>query len=217
MWPDLIPIPTGFEPEGIELGKGHEFFVGAFSYTGDLTHAGSIYKGNLCTGEGTVLVKPTGRLLSGLSYDDRTDYLYAGIKDPGVFEGKFTNQGVAVFDGTNGDLIREIIFGDDIEINDALVTSDAVYLTDSLNPALYKVPLDGNGQPSTDWEKIELSGFEMDFTGLGFNANGLVGDFDGKELVVVNVTTGVLYKVDTENGVSTPIEIQGDEQIFSRW
>ena len=213
-WPNQIFIPKGFEAEGIELGKGHDFFVGAFSYSGDLTQAGSVYKGNLCTGEGAVLVQQKGRLLSGLSYDERTDYLYAGIKDPGVFEGNFTNQGVAILDGTSGELVQEIIFGDGIEINDALVTSDAVYLTDSLNPALYKVPLDGNGQPSAAWEKIELSDFVMDYTGLGFNANGLVGDFDGKELVVVNVTTGVLYKIDTESGASTPIEIDGDEGLF---
>ena len=30
-WPEAISIPTGFEPEGIELGRGHEFFVGANS------------------------------------------------------------------------------------------------------------------------------------------------------------------------------------------
>ena len=27
-WPEAIAIPTGFEGEGIERGKGQEFFVG---------------------------------------------------------------------------------------------------------------------------------------------------------------------------------------------
>ncbi|MBW1891979.1 MAG: hypothetical protein JRI93_15985, partial [Deltaproteobacteria bacterium] len=30
-WPEAIAMPIGFEGEGIELGKGHEFFVGGNS------------------------------------------------------------------------------------------------------------------------------------------------------------------------------------------
>jgi hypothetical protein len=70
-WPEAISIPSGFESEGIELGKGHEFFLGAFSYSSffgpafGVPHepsafAGAIYKGNLRTGEGAILVPPTG-------------------------------------------------------------------------------------------------------------------------------------------------------------
>ena len=61
IWPDLIPIPAGFEAEGIEMGKNHDFFVGTLSWSGNLTNAGAIYKGNLLTGEGQVLVPPTGK------------------------------------------------------------------------------------------------------------------------------------------------------------
>ncbi|UCC45172.1 MAG: hypothetical protein JSU65_04455, partial [Candidatus Zixiibacteriota bacterium] len=61
IWPDLIPIPAGFEAEGIELGKDQDFFVGTVSWSGNLTNAGAIYKGNLMTGEGQVLVQPTGK------------------------------------------------------------------------------------------------------------------------------------------------------------
>jgi len=57
-----------------------------------------------------------------------------------------------------------------------------------------------------------MTGFEMDPT--GFNANGLVGDFDGKELLIINIGTGVLYLVDTESGAASPVNIQGDEQLF---
>ena len=87
-WPEAISIPIGFEGEGIELGKGHEFFVGAFSFSSvfgpafGVSHplsefAGAIYKGNLRTGEGAILVSPTDKPVAGLSYDPRTDYLYA--------------------------------------------------------------------------------------------------------------------------------------------
>ena len=88
-----------------------------------------------------------------------------------------------------------------------------MYCTDSFNPDLYKVVLEKGGRlPSTPVvEVIPMPGFEMV---EGFNANGLVGDFDGKQLVIVNISTGVLYLVDTASGEASPIEIEGAEQLF---
>ena len=213
-WPEAIAMPTGWEGEGIELGKGHEFFVGANSFSSLFGPypvselAGAIYKGNLRTGVGDFLVAPTGKSASGLSYDPRTDYLYAATGF-----GDFTEMGVTVYDASSGDVITEITFGDGIVINDCLVTRTGVYCTDSINPDLYKVVLEKGGRlPSTPVvEKIPMPGFEMV---PGFNANGLVGDFDGKQLVIVNITSGVLYLVDTASGDASPLVIEGAEQLF---
>ncbi|MBW7990553.1 MAG: hypothetical protein FVQ84_11130 [Planctomycetes bacterium] len=214
IWPDLIPIPVGFEAEGIELGKDQDFFVGTVSWSGNLTNAGAIYKGNLLTGEGHVLVPPTGKPVAGLSYDARTDYLYAATGHSGGFAGPRWEQGIKVYTATSGRLLGEIIFGDELVINDVLVTDTAVYCTDSISTTLYKLPLEDDGKVfSSAVEKIEMTGFEMN--PAKFNANGLVGDFDGKELVIVNISTGVLYLVDTESGAASPVNIQGDEQLFS--
>ena len=229
-WPEASSIPTGFEAEGIELGKGHEFFLGAHSLASlfgppffgivfELSEfAGAIYKGNLRTGEGAILAPPTGKPVSGLSYDPRTDYLYAatGSGDllPGTpFIASFKDQGVIVYDASSGDLVTEITFGDGISINDCLVTRTGVYCTDSINPDLYKVVLEKGGRlPSTPVvEVIPMPGFQMVD---GFNANGLVGDFDGRQLVIVNATTGVLFLVDTESGEASPLQIEGAEQLF---
>ena len=38
--------------------------------------------------------------------------------------------------------------------------------------------------------------------------------FDGRQLVIVNISTGVLYLVDTESGEASPLEIEGAEQLF---
>ena len=230
-WPEAIPIPIGFEAEGIELGKGHEFFVGANSLASlfgeaffGIRHetselAGAIYKGNLRTGKGAILSPPTGKSVSGLSYDHRTNYLYAatgiGFGDvSGNFT--FTEQGVTVYDASSGDIIREITFGDGtgITINDCLVARRGVYCTDSFNPVLYKVVLEEGGRLPLAHvvEEIPMPGFEMV---PGFNANGLVGKFDGRQLVIVNITSGVLYRVDTASGHANPIEIEGDEQLFA--
>jgi len=212
IWPDLIPIPAGFQPEGIEMGKDLEFFVGALSWSGDLTNTGAIYKGNVMTGEGQILVAPTGKKLSGLSYDARSDYLYAATGHSGGFAGPRWEQGVKVYTGTSGRLLGEIIFGDDMVINDVLVTDTGVYCTDSISTTLYKIPLEDNGKIfATVPEKIEMTGFEMVD---GFNANGLVGDFDGRELVIVNISSGVLYRVDTASGAASPINILGEEHLF---
>ncbi len=222
-WPDQIPLPTGFEAEGIELGKGQDFFVGGASWSVDSIYAGAIYKGNLRTGEGRILVQPTGTPLGGLSYDARTNYLYAATGNAAGFGGPFWNQGVNVYDATSGALVEKFIFpnndadhadGTHMVTNDVLVTNKGVYVTDSINARLYKIPLEKGGQlPSPpEVEVIQLTGFEMV---SGFNANGLVGDFDGKKLVVINITSGVLYQIDTESGVASPIDIQGGEKLFA--
>ncbi len=217
IWPDRLPLPVGFEPEGIEIGKDLDVFVGAFSWSGDVTNSGAIYKVNLVTGEGQILVPPTGKPLVGLSYDARTDYLYAATGFAASFAGPRWEQGVKVYAATSGRLLGEIIFGDDMVINDVLVTDTAVYCTDSVSTTLYKIPLEDDGKVfSSEVEKIEMTGFEMDHNGtLPFNANGLVADFDGKKLIVTNTTTGILSLVDTESGVASPIDVQGDEPLFT--
>ena len=224
-WPEVISIPTGFESEGIELGSGEEFFLGAFSFSSffgaafgfpheQSAFAGAIYKGSLRTGEGAILVPPTGKPVSGLSYDPRTDYLYAATgHSAGFLTGSSWDQGVSVYDASSGDLVTEITFGDGILINDVLVTRTGVYCTDSVNADLYKVALESGGRiPSTPVvEVIHMPDFEMV---AGFNANGLVGDFDGRQFVIVNTSTGVLYLVDTESGEASPLQIEGAEQLF---
>ena len=48
-FPPVIQLPTGFQPEGIEVGKGTTFYAGSVA-------TGAIYRGNLRTGAGAVLV-----------------------------------------------------------------------------------------------------------------------------------------------------------------
>ena len=58
-FPQVISLPDGFQPEGIEVGKGNTFYVGS-------RVTGAIYRGNLRTGAGNVLVPGgQGRLATG--------------------------------------------------------------------------------------------------------------------------------------------------------
>lgn len=62
-FPEVLPLPDGFQPEGIAIGPGTTFYVGSIP-------TGAIYPGDLRTGEGGLLVQPTeGRVAIGLSVD----------------------------------------------------------------------------------------------------------------------------------------------------
>ena len=237
IWPDTIPLPANFEPKGIELGKGHDFFVSGTSWSSLLgpavfeqefplsPNAGAIYKGNLRTGEGAFdddpdrefLVEPTGRPLLGLSYDARTDSIYAAVMDPGVaFSGEpFTNVGIVVYNGTTGEKVNEILIGDGPFLSNVLVTKSAVFATSNFSPGLYKMPLGPGGRlpASPVIEEIVMTGYQP---ANGFYAWGLEGSFDGRELLVLNGLNGngVLHHVDTATGAATPITIDGAQQTF---
>ena len=221
-WPDLIPIDLpGFQPEGIEVGRGHEFFVGAFSYSGvflpwqDFSErAGTIYKGDLRTGAGHVLVGPNGNRLAGLSYDPRTDLLYTVTNNYNYNAPLLdTVSAILVYDATSGALVAPLPIEEGLALNDILVTNKGVYCTDSWQPVLFELLLDEGGRlpDSPVVEELPLDGFAMI---PGFNANGIVGRFDGKQLIVVNISTGILYLIDTDTGHSVPIDIDGEEVLF---
>ena len=59
-FPEVIRLPDGFQPEGIAI-KGTTFYVGSIP-------TGAVYRGNLRTGRGAVLVRPReGRAAIGLA------------------------------------------------------------------------------------------------------------------------------------------------------
>jgi hypothetical protein len=60
-YPDLIPLPTGFGPEGIAVGNGPTFYVGSLAAPATL---GQILVGDLRTGNVSQLVAPTGGVIS---------------------------------------------------------------------------------------------------------------------------------------------------------
>src|SRR5262245_5031454 len=73
-FPDVFLLPTGWGPEGIASGRGTQFYAGARHQS---PFAGAIYKGDIRTGEGQILV-PTqpGRAALGLKFDPRSDLLF---------------------------------------------------------------------------------------------------------------------------------------------
>lgn len=195
-FPDVIPLPNGFQPEGIAVGMGSTFFVGSIP-------TGAVYSGDLRTGEGEVLVPAQeGRAAIGLKYDERTGLLFVAGGPTGyafVYNGE-TGEDIAQIQLTTGDRF----------INDVVITNDAVYFTNSRQPVLYRVPLENNGElpDSPSVQEIQLTG-DYVFTPNAFNANGIAATPDGETLIIVNSVDGLLYTVDPTTGIATRIDLGG--------
>lgn len=197
-FPSIISLPNGHQPEGIAIGRGTTF------YSGSLAN-GSVYRGDLRTGTGGVLVPgAAGRALTGLFVDERDNYLFAS--------GAFGGQGF-VFDADTGATLATYQLaaqGTPTFVNDVVVTRDAAYFTDSFQPVLYRVPLgpDGALPDQSAIERIPLSS-NFVFVPGGFNANGIEASSDGRWLLIVNTTTGDLYRVDPRTGEAVLVNLGG--------
>lgn len=194
-YPDRMPLPVNFYPEGVAVGNGHDFYVGSLL-------DGAIYKGDLRTGEGAVLAEGSpGRILAGLSFDSRSGLLW------GVGFG--ARGGTAFgFDGETGDLVHEVALSGADFPNDVVVARDALYITDSFAAVLWSVPLTSRGAPSGPAVSIPLSG-EFEFVEEGplpVNLNGIDVTADGKTLIAVHSALGLLYRIDPATGEATEIE-----------
>jgi len=195
VFPKIIPLPIGFRPEGIAIGNGTDFYVGSLAN-------GAVYKGDLRTGQGAILVPgEPGRVTVGIKFDKRSGYLFAAGGGTGfgrVYDTR-TGQEVAAFQFT----------GPGSFINDVIVTRSAAYFTNSSQPVLYKVPLSRNGRlpKSSAVQVLTLSGDWQQVA--GFNANGIDATPNGKTLIVVNSTVGALYRVNPDTGKALLIDLGG--------
>lgn len=195
--PATIALPGGWQPEGIASGEGSTLYVGSLA-------DGAIYEADAQTGEGRVLIEgEDGRITVGLSFDPRTGYLYAAGGATG---------NAYVFDTADGTLLQTYSLNTEgTFVNDAIVSGDAVYFTDSNTAVLYKLTLaQGGALPEGDGAVSNLpvtGAFTADPD--AFNANGIEAAEDGT-LIIVKSGTGQLFRVDPESGESTEIDLGGE-------
>jgi sugar lactone lactonase YvrE len=191
-FPTTIPLPDDFQPEGIAIGRGSTFFSGSLAGAG-------IFRGDLRTGEGDFLVTAGGPF-TGMKVDQRNRLWVAGGPSG-------TGH---VFDAANGDELATFTFATGTTfINDVVVTRTAAYFTDSFRPAIYRVPIGRNGAIGSA-EEIALDPAAIGFAGGGaFNLNGIEASANGKRLISVNSTTGVVFTINPATGAATPIDLGG--------
>jgi len=186
-------------PEGIALDESSgDFYVGS-------TDDGAIYRGSAAEpdAEVEVFAEPgaDGRTaVTGMELDASGRLFVAG-RDTGL---------IFVYDTSSGELVDRFDTGGDDEptlVNDIAVTSDAVFVTDSFRPVLYRLPVSGDdvGAPE-EWLRFEDGPLTY---GEGFNLNGIVTTGDERWLVVVHYGTGELFRIEIRSGAVVPIDLDG--------
>jgi hypothetical protein len=191
-FPEVIQLPRGFQPEGIEVGKGTTFYVGSVAN-------GAIYRGNLRTGAGAILVPgESGKAATGIELDSRNRLWVAGAATGKAY----------VYNARTRALIRTFTFANaDTFINDVVVTPTFAYFTDSRKAVLYKVPIGPGGVLGAPQTLPVTGDFRL---GDGFNLNGIDATPNGKTLVAVQSNTGKLFLIDPDTGVSREISLGGE-------
>jgi sugar lactone lactonase YvrE len=191
-FPETIALPDGFRPEGIAVGPSATFYVGSIG-------TGAVFRGDLRTGEGEILVAGGGRGAIGVDVDSRGRLFVAG-----------GNTGQAyVYDARTGAEIAVYQLTDPPTfVNDVVVTRSGAYFTDSLNPFLYRIPIGPGGALAESSDSIPLSG-DIVYT-AGNNANGIDATPNGKTLVIVQSNAGKLFTVDPLDGVTDEIDLGGE-------
>jgi sugar lactone lactonase YvrE len=195
LFPRVIPLPDGFRPEGVTTGRGASFYAGSLV-------DGAIFRGDVVTGRGSVLVPGVaGRAATGLEVDAR-NRLFASGAGTGAAH---------VYDARTGAELAsyQFVASGAGFINDVVVTSTAAYFTDSLNPVLYVLPFGPGGRlPAAGrFRTLPLSG-DLVFQD-GFNTNGIETTPDGRRLIVVQSNTGQLFAVPPGTGVARRIDLGG--------
>jgi hypothetical protein len=187
-FPKVIALPPGFQPEGIAI-KGHTFYVGSIP-------TGAVYRGDLRTGAGSVLVPATaGRAAIGMKARGHRLWVAGG-----------TTGKAFVYDARTGAALAEHTLATGAPfINDIALGHREAYFTNSRAPEVLAVPLRGAGPV----RPIALTG---DFAQTGdptaTNLNGIAVARQ-HTLVLVQSNTGKLFTADARTGATHEIDLGG--------
>ncbi|MFD7816414.1 SMP-30/gluconolactonase/LRE family protein [Streptomyces sp. NPDC059785] len=193
-WPTEFPLPDGWLPEGITIGRE------PYAYLGSRAN-GAVYRTDLRTGRGEVLYPgETGAVAVGLELDH--DGLLHMAGGPG---------GTArVVDSRTGRLLTTYRLTEATGhfINDVHVLGDRAWYTDSRDSVLYGVPRGRRGKVRA----LRLGGDWVQTPDVN-NANGVVDTPDGRGLIVVSSQPGRLYRVDLRTGHATGLALSGAADV----
>lgn len=193
-FPSPIALPDGFAPEGIAAGRGTTAYLGSRT-------DGSILRLDVRTGRTSEVTAGPGTPSLGLKADHRGRLFVAGG----------SGGDARVVDSRSGKLLASYTLTTSTStfVNDVVLTKQAAWLTDSSQAQLYRVPLGRGGSLPTQErvQTVPLTGEWVQGDALG--ANGITQTPDGEALLVVNTTTGLLYRVDPATGEATQVDVGG--------
>jgi sugar lactone lactonase YvrE len=192
-FPTRIELPNGFLPEGIAIRNGIAYFGSRAD--------GDIYAASLRTGEGSVISQGPGTPSVGLKADHRGRLWVSG--------GPAGN--ARVVDISSGAILMTytLAAGAPTFINDVILGFKSAWFTDSQKPVIYQVPMGRHGElaPQSAVRTIPLTGDYVHQP--GFNANGIALTPDRRALLIVQSSTGFLFRVNPWTGVTQRVDLGG--------
>ena len=195
--PSTITLPSGFQPEGIAIGKK------PYAYFGSRVD-GDIHRVDLRTGVGATFSEGPGTASLGLKIDDGRLFVAGGAGGD-----------ARVIDLRTGEVLRSYQLqpaGSNTFINDVIVTDEAAWFTDSRNLTLFKLPFGRHGKLPAAATAVPLTGDIA--LQAGNNANGISTTPDGRGLIIVQSNTGFLFRVSTA-GVTERIDLGATETVVN--
>lgn len=183
-------------PEGIAYDEHNRvFYVGSAS-------KGTIYQGDLQSGEVTTLIPGGERgafATLGLKVDDEARLWVAGGTSGQVFiyDLETAEQTHAISTPGEGDPL----------LNDLVVTSSGdVYVTDSFRPILFKIA--AGSESAEAW--LDFTGTAFAYQAEGPNANGIEVTPDDRYLLIVQMNTGQLFRVEVASKEVSEVDLGGE-------
>jgi len=183
-----------FRPESLAIGTDPVAYFGSLE-------DGTIHSVDLRDGTGRTVSPGDSGQAGGLQLDRRGRLFVAGC-----FHGN-----AKVVDARTGELLAgyQLARTHPTVVADVILTEDAAWFTDSFNPVLYRLPIGEDGElPGADAvETLTLSG-DLVYTD-GFNICGITTTPDGSGLLVIQASTGELFRVDPATGVAARVDLAG--------
>ena len=180
--PETIALPNGWQPEGI-AAKGNQLYAGSLK-------DGAVYTVDTKGRGGRVLVPGVaGRNANGIQVAGRNLLVAGGRSGQLYVYDRKTGKEVGAYDV------------DGTFVNDVALLGGQAYFTDSEEQQLYVLPKKGVGTPKT----LPITGDLV--YGDGLDANGIVATKG--TLITVQSSTGKLFAIDPDTGVSKAIDLGG--------
>ncbi|WP_354643083.1 SMP-30/gluconolactonase/LRE family protein [Kitasatospora camelliae] len=200
--PNGFPLPNGFNPEGITIDALGRAYLGSLAN-------GDIYRASLATGQGEVISAGLGpgSPSLGLKIDGRGRLFVSGG----------WGGDARVIDARTGAILASyhLATSADTFVNDVVLTPGMAWFTESAQPVLYGLPLAASGRLPDPSEvvRLPLSGDFEPVPQGSVGSNGIETTPDGTALLVVNMTTGSLYRIDPRTGVARRTDLGGADLV----
>jgi hypothetical protein len=117
-------------------------------------------------------------------------------------------------------LKRYQLGGEQSFTNELIVTPEAVWVTDSFAPVLYKLPFGKRGELPSEDEVVRppLGGDLVYQRGETFaecfNSNGIAPTPDRTAILIVQTNTGKLFRIDPRTGHATLVDLGGEDVLW---